>query len=518
VIIKVLFNIVICLIFFLPVSSQSPPSIQWQKCYGGSNSDVGYAVQQTSDGGYIVGGVSQSNDGDVSGHIGNNDYWVIKLDKDGTISWEKSIGSVYDDQLSSIQQTSDGGYIIAGASNSMSGNINGQFDYYIVKLKSNGSIEWQKFLGGSGNDKAYSVQQTTDGGYIVAGQSFSVNGDVSGNHGLSDAWVVKLNPAGNMVWQKSLGGSSYEVAWCIKQTNDGGYILTGSSSSVDGDVIGGWPHTIPWIVKLNSTGNILWQKEYGSKQISSAEVCYSIQQTSEGGYIVAGYNEANGGDVTGNHGSRDFWLLKLDDNGNLIWQKSLGGSKYETAQAVQETSDKGFIAVGTTDSNDGDVLGNSVTTGRYWVTKLSSLGILEWQQSYGLLNYGASAFGVQQTADKGYIVTGINGVSGSCPGSFSLGVIKLTSEIKIQDSSAYPKIYPNPAVNQIFVDLHSSEKVNATFRIFDAIGREVYRKIFLLNIGLNSIPINTSKFSTGVYILSITGKNNYSRKFVKIAN
>ena len=188
---------------------QSAPEIQWAKCYGGSEYDAALSIQQTTDGGYIVAGLSLSNDNDVSGNHGGEDYWIVKLTSTGSIEWQKSLGGSGEDRASSVIQTTDGGYIIAGTSNSNDGDVSGNHgrdDYWIVKLSSTGILEWQKSLGGSGDDDANSIQQTTDGGYIIAGGSNSNDGDVSGNHGSDDYWIVKLAPSGSIEWQKSLGG------------------------------------------------------------------------------------------------------------------------------------------------------------------------------------------------------------------------------------------------------------------------------------------------------------------------
>ena len=174
--------------------AQTSPAIQWQKALGGSYEDYPYSVKQTADGGYIVAGGAASQNGDVSGNHGLADCWIVKLNNSGNIEWQKSLGGSGAEAASSIQQTSDGGYIIAGGSNSNDGDVSGYhggiYDYWIVKLNSSGSIEWQKSLGGSGDEFAKSVEQTTDGGYIVAGQSNSDDGDVSGNHGDYDYWIV----------------------------------------------------------------------------------------------------------------------------------------------------------------------------------------------------------------------------------------------------------------------------------------------------------------------------------------
>ena len=175
-----------------------------------------------------------------------------------------------------------------------------------------------KTLGGSNVDDAQSIRQTTDGGYIIAGSSNSGDGDISGNHGNYDYWIVKLDSNGNMQWQKSLGGSSMDMAQSIQQTSEGGYIVAGSSSSNDGDVSGNHGGGDYWIVKLDINGNIQWQKSLGG---SSSEQVNSVQQTFDGGYIIAGTTVSTDGDITVSYGNNDFWVVKLDSGGNMQWQK-----------------------------------------------------------------------------------------------------------------------------------------------------------------------------------------------------
>jgi hypothetical protein len=283
------------------------------------------------------------------------------------------------EQAKSIQQTSDGGYIVAGYTQSNDGDVSanhGNFENYecwIVKLSPIGNIQWQKCLGGSDLDRAYSIQKTSDGGYIVAGYTYSNDGDVSGNHGGGDCWIVKLLPTGNIQWQKCLGGSGYDYANSIQQTSDGGYIVGGYTNSNDGDVSGyhsnlsgGRKTSDSWIVKLSPTGSMQWQKCLGG---SADDYASSIQQTSDKGYIVAGYAASIDGDVSGNHGGGDCWVVKLSPTGNIKWQKCLGGNDCDYASSIRQTPDGGYIVAGVTDSTSGQVSGNH---GGYdfWIVKL----------------------------------------------------------------------------------------------------------------------------------------------------
>ncbi len=226
-------------IHFQIISSAQIPDIRWEKTYGGSGDDILLDITQDSNDGFITCGISDSKDGDVTGTHDNGDAWIAKITANGKLQWQKSYGGSIYDGGTSVQKTVDRGYIIAGYTFSNDGDIlfnHGNSDFWIIKVDSDGKMEWNKTLGGSGYEDAFSIQQTNDGGYITTGYSNSVDGDVTGNHGDYDYWVVKLNSFGNIQWQKSFGGSGFDFPNSIKQTTDGGYIIAGLSSSTDGDI------------------------------------------------------------------------------------------------------------------------------------------------------------------------------------------------------------------------------------------------------------------------------------------
>ncbi|MBP6312233.1 MAG: T9SS type A sorting domain-containing protein [Flavobacteriales bacterium] len=432
--------------------SAQAPAIVWQKTFGGNTEERATSTQQTTDGGYIVAGYTTSNDGDVTGNHGSSDFWVVKLDPLGNLIWQKTIGGSDRDEANSIQQTTDGGYVVAGRSSSMDGDATGNqgsYDYWVVKLDSLGNLVWEKTLGGSGIDEAYSIQQTTDGGYIVAGNSNSTDGDLTGNQGNFDYWVVKLDPLGNLVWQKTLGGSgNWDKATSIQQCTDGGYIVAGYTTSMDGDVTGNQGGIDYWVVKLDPFGNLVWQKALGG---SDSDIALSIQQCTDGGYIVAGYTASMDGDVTGNQGAFDCWVAKLDPLGNLVWQKTLGESGADYGSSIQQTTDGGYIVAGMF-SSDGDVSGMFPGDYDYWVIKLDPLGNLVWQKTVGGSGE-EQGISIQQSTDGGYIVAGSTkysydgDVSGN-HGYWDIWVVKLTNDFARMNG-------------QIFADLNSDNVLSA---------------------------------------------------------
>ena len=404
-------------------AAAGPPAVQWQRCLGGTDLpwawvDEASAVQQTADGGCVVAGSTQSTDGDVAGNHGGTDAWVVKLDPAGGIEWQRCLGGTGTDWATDVQQTADGGYIVAGSTASTDGDVtgvHGGFDAWMVKLSPAGGIQWQRCLGGTGADHANAVAQAGDGGYILAGSTASSDGDVVGYHGphpygsfYPDLWVVKLDPGGAPAWQSRLGGSDGEVALDVRQTADGGYVVAGVASSADGEIgvdfPGSYVDTDAVVVKLDAGGTPEWHASLGGAEDDAAN---SVDQTPDGGYIVAGTVRSlwGSGDVYGNHGNADAWVVKLNATGWFVWQRSLGGTSSDSADEVRRTADGGYIVGGRTASTDGDVTGFHGGGGDAWVVKLNATGGLAWQRCLGGTN-DDSAGALQPTTDGGYIVAG----------------------------------------------------------------------------------------------------------------
>ena len=360
-----------------------------QKTFGGNGDDVAHSVQETRDGGYIVAGHTKSFG--VGG-----DAYVLKLNSDGNLAWQKTFGGNGDDVVYSVQETTDDGYIVAGYTNSFGA---GGYDIYILKLNSNGTVIWQKTFGGGLDDKAYSIQQTTDGGYIVAGYTNSFG---SGSY---DVYILKLNSDGSLAWQKTFGGNNEDYAYSIQQTTDGGYIVAGYTRS-----LGAGKYDV-YVLKLNSDGNLAWQKTFGG---SVEDYAYSIQQTTDGGYIVAGYTISFG------YGNRNAYVLKLNSDGNLAWQKTFSVSGNAESYSIQQTTDGGYIVAGKE---------SLYKLGNYnydvYIVKLDSNGESVWQRTYGGNNYD-EAYSIQQTTDGGYIVAGYTRSFGS-PDYYDVYILKLDS-------------------------------------------------------------------------------------------
>ncbi|MGV9003476.1 T9SS type A sorting domain-containing protein [Flavobacterium sp.] len=509
---KALITLLLSILFFSYTNAQAP-AIEWQKSFGGSSGDGANSIQLTADGGYIVAGSSSSLNGDVTGNHGAYDCWIIKLDATGTIHWEKSFGGTDNDYAGSILITSDGGYIVASNIYSTDGDITenkGDGDCWIIKLDDTGSIQWQKSLGGTQYDYASSIQATSDNGYIIAGYTASNNGDVTENHGGWDYWIVKLDANGTILWQKSLGGTNNDAASSIQTTSDGGYIVAGISKSSNGDVTENHGNNDAWVVKLDAIGTIQWQKSLGG---SNNESVSSIETTADGGFIMVGYSSSNDGDVAGNHGSADCWIVKLDAIGNIEWQNSMGGTQYDYALAIKTTIDGGYVVTGNSFSNNGDISLNYGDSD-YWIVKLDTNGAIQWQKSLGGSS-GDIATSFQITTDGGYIIAGAtqsnDGDITNNHGYQDFWIVRLAPDTL--GTSTFNKdtivIYPNPVRSILNIQSSSLAQISKV-KIIDVQGKIVLEQT------QNTNTISVENLAKGFYILeTYSGNQKHVSKFIK---
>ncbi len=372
----------------------------WAKSYGGGEDEnVFRSVVVAPDGGYLIAGVTNSSG------AGRNDVWLIKLDGSGAVEWQRTYGGIKNEEPRSIQQTTDGGYVLAGPTNSFGTGSN---DIWVIKLDDEGLIEWEKTYGGTKADVAHAIQQTADGGYVVAGFTMSFGA------GGRDYFVIKLNSTGGLQWQKSYGGSEHDVIRFIKQVSDGGYLAAGFTHSFGqrGDIM---------VLKLDSAGNLEWEKRYGGAKFEEPSTILEVSD----GYIIL--------EQTGSFsGSTNGWVFKIDFDGEIIWQKMVGGGSFDELSAAQLTADGGFIAAGETKSF-------GLSAEDFWVVKFNSGGTVDWQKRYGGSRV-EEAEAIALTADGGSIVVGITKSFGA--GMRDIWSVKLDSSGGLSGCSSSVSVQP----------------------------------------------------------------------------
>ena len=426
-------NSLLLFIFFHSTFLQAQfPGIEWQQAYGGTSYDQGVHTAITVDGGYIMACHSASL---VTGNktvvpFGGGDYWIIKSDNLGNIEWQKAYGGTDIDSPKYIEQTTDGGYIVGGYSSSLPGGNKtspnyGMQDCWVLKLDAEGNIEWQNSFGGLATEYLYKIHQTSDGGYILG--AYTVSG-ISGNKteaskGAADYWMIKLDADGNKLWEKVIGGSAIDVFADLNITDDGGFIVGGTSnSSISGDKtenpIGEFDF---WILKLDSVGNIEWQNTIGG---SIDDELYFCKQTSDGGYFIGGYSNSpiSGDKSEPTFGADleyyDYWVIKLKQNGDFYWENTIGGNKHEVCYNGIELADGTLVIGGYSTSN----ISGDKTEPRFggpdipdiWIVALETAGDIIWQSVIGGIQYDrGNSF--TPTPDGGFIISAesSSGISGN---------------------------------------------------------------------------------------------------------
>lgn len=333
-------------------------NIEWQKTYGGTSNDIIYAMANTSDGGFIYGGATSSIDGDIVDNKGFFDLWIFKTDNQGELEWSNTFGGSGGDFAWSVLQSEDGGYIVAGTSDSTDGDLsqnNGTTDIWIMKIDALGNLLWEQTMGGVSDEKVKKVIQSSDGGFIFAGTS-SFGGDISNSQGLFDYWIIKLDVDGNLVWENTYGGTEPDFATSIAETESGGFVVAGQTYSNNGMVSQNFGESDIWVIEIDKDGNLIWEQNFGG---SSDEAPSSIIKGKSGGYLISGYTVSNDEDISLNKGSADIWLLKISDQGQLEWEKTIGGSETDFATSIIQLESSAIIIAGESGSSDGDFVVNN---------------------------------------------------------------------------------------------------------------------------------------------------------------
>lgn len=540
--------------FILPLFSYSQ-DILWEKSYGGQHADYLFDAQPTADYGFILAGSSLSNKtgNKTDDNRGDLDYWIWKMNEKGDLDWQKSIGGNGFDLLQSIKNTKDGGFILAGTSSSSISfqkkeDCKGITDFWVIKLDASGAEQWQRTIGGSGQDELLCAFQTKDGGYMLGGSSSSNPPIISNikpegksivttkadlynksekSRGNMDYWIVKLDKQGEIEWQKTYGGQYADVLRSMEQTTDNGYILAGySNSPISGDKtannkgIGDF-----WIIKINDTGEIQWQNTYGAE---GDDQPYVIHQTSDGGYVVGGNSNSKNaltslGGIVSN--GTDYWILKLDEEGGVLWSKTYDFGKVDILTSLVENKDQSYLIGGYAQTESKvpreGIVGKAVGLvtkekdgiNDYIALKIDDKGEELWSKTVG--SGGEDILRkLVETRDGGYLMAGTSNSSASKDKNGSIGgndfwVVKLKDKTKIEKVKSSIEAIPNPATTYTNVIIGYDFK-EGTATLVDITGRILQE----FTISSRTIPVDLSRYSEGIYIIKI--KTDVKTESVKV--
>ena len=350
---------------FWVIKYSSQNTVEWQKTYGGSGDDRGNSIVQTQDGGYAILGFSFSEDGDVTNNEGLQDFWLLRLDASGNLIWQNSFGFEGSDSGISLIETSDLGFLLSGiidisasggqGATNRNDNRHAGGDYWLIKVNQLGELEWSNFYGGNFTDTPFGIVQKDNNGFLVVGSSDSSDTDISNNKGTYDFWILDISPEGALLNEKSLGGTQIDEGRSIIASGDGNFLITGDIRSDDVDVSNNKGGADLWLVKITPQGELIWEKSIGG---SNFDVARSIKSSQDGNFILSGSSRSNDFDVNNNKGQNDAWVLKINANGEVLWETTIGGSNIDFAYDIAELNDGSIIAVGDTSSIDGDIIIN----------------------------------------------------------------------------------------------------------------------------------------------------------------
>ena len=395
----------LCFCFsFLMADSQT----LWQKCTGGTAYETAFCFENTHDGCYLVGSTTRSGDGDLAGRTGNDAaIWIQKINAKGSVLWSRILGGSGTEEIRAMKVTRDGGSIIVGFSDSKDPfvpNNNGKRDAYIIRLDALGNTKWSKTYGGSGNDIANAVIQLDDEGFIVGGETGSRDGNVKINKGGIDFWLIRLDKSGNIIWETTFGGVANETITSITLTQDGNILAGGVTDSGpnDGDVTYNNGKTDLFLVKITKSNQLIWKRFLGG---NSNEELHGIATRSDGGFVLAATTFSNADPIKNPKGGGDVWIVSIDAEGRIVWEKTFGGSGDEGANSISATYDGNYLVCGTTRSKDGDI---TRSKGLYdaWLFKITIAGDFIWKQTLGG-SENESFYACHEIPSGDYVAAGI---------------------------------------------------------------------------------------------------------------
>ncbi len=355
--------------------------------FGGSQNEEAQAVVVTQDGGYLVLANTQSSDGDITGKTTEDyDLWLLKFDANHELLWQKIIGHANNDKGNSIIPTSDGGWLIAGSTQDAQPDQNNTTQVWLVKIDSQAQLLWEKTYGYAGVDVAYDILATTDGGFLVSGIIDVTASNGAGNtkskaqkHAGGDYWVLKVEAAGNLQWSRYFGGSYTDTAQDALALSDGSFLILGTSDSEDVDISKNKGTYDLWLLRISADGTMLWEKSFGGTQIDEG---VKMQLISSSEVMLVGTTRSTDLDAAQNKGGADVWVLTLDIEGVVLCEKTYGGSSFDTATSLKKTTNGHYLITGNSRSADYDLTQNQGYSDA-WVFTIDRQGALQWQVSVG---------------------------------------------------------------------------------------------------------------------------------------
>lgn len=546
-------------LFLSVYCSVQSQDILWEKSYGGKHPEYLFDAIPTPDYGFILAGssVSKKSGNKSDENRGDLDYWVWKMDEKGDLDWQKNVGGSSQDKLRSVVLTNEGGFLLAGSSQSgASPNLSkggengadipspdfdkkdycrGESDYWVIKLNAKGGEEWQKTIGGSGQDELSVVVRTKDGGFVIGGSSSSdksAEKSVDGFGGL-DYWVLKLDRDGKIVWQQTFGGNFNDELRSIALTEDGGFLLGGSSNSTDTGTKtqNSFGQSDYWIIKLDRDGNEQWQKTIGGKGDDQLFVVHTAQ---DGHYLLGGNSnsETSNDKRSSNSSGTDFWVLKLDkDTRDILWQETYDIGKVDVLTSLIENADKTILLGGYAQgevmtlkspsaalkmtANASDESKFKKETGDYVVIKLNEKGEEKWRKSVGSEGEDILKKAIE-TRDGGYLLAGtskgmVSNDRNSSKGSSDFWVVKLKDKEKPKEEQPKIEAIPNPATDFTNIII-GFEFTKGTATLVDLAGHILQQ----FEITQRTVPIDMQRLPEGVYVVSIkTDKGSGGAKVIK---
>jgi len=372
-------------------------SKSWSKTIGGSDEDHVKSVVASIDGGFFTVGYTKSHDGDVTHKTGMmEDVWLCKFNAAGEMVWSKTYGGMMDDFGYSVLENLDGTLVVAGYSMSSDGDVQsnlGMHDFFIFKTDAHGEMIWSKSYGFSSHDHAHKIIKTNDGGYFIAG-FIDYSGIAKGNatlHGVGEFYGLKIDANGNKLWDGYFGGTQNDRVFDVVEALDGGLVMVGYSESNDFDITDSKGSYDFWVVKLSNDGNLVWKKSYGGSGIDQA---YGIVKTNQNSYLITGVSNSDDQDIHQNLGSSDVWVIHINDDGNLIWSKNYGGSQFDSGQSIQKLKNGHYLISGHTRSSDGDFKENKGENDFFGLI-ITENGDVIWQQTFGGSNIDLGVHAVE---------------------------------------------------------------------------------------------------------------------------